>query len=326
MVVGQRLGRHRIVAGVAGEHNFRINQRNYYLGQLPFLDDHRTLDLAAVFGEAELNPSSRFSFNIGGRVDWYDLYGTNFSPRVAAMFFPIASTSLKYIFSHAFRAPDPYDEFYVDNVDITATNRSLKPENINSHNFLLEHAFNSKLHVTASGFANNLNNIIKEQQDPNTGNTHFANEIGDTGRGAEFELIAKYPLGWLARTSYTFERTRQKQSGATVMNSPAHLAKFNAVAPIRAAGFLGAELLYTGSEPNFLGQRIGSSVLLNATVSTRTFSNGLQLSASCYNVLDRSWATPTGPEVVQPATVQDGRAWRFRLTYRRGFEKKRASQ
>ena len=66
MVVGQRLGRHRIVAGAAVEHNFRINQRNYYAGQPPFLDDQRTLSLAAIFGEAELNLSSRFSFNIGG--------------------------------------------------------------------------------------------------------------------------------------------------------------------------------------------------------------------------------------------------------------------
>ena len=325
IVVGQRLGRHRIVAGTAGEHNFRINQRNYYQGQPPFLNDRRTLSLAAVFGEAELNPSSHFSFNIGGRVDWYDLYGTNLSPRVAAMYFPTGSTSLKYMFNHAFRAPDPYDEFYVDEVDITGTNKSLKPENINTHTVLLEHAFNSKLHMAASGFSNSLNNVIKEQEDPITGDTHFANEIGDTGRGAELELIAKYPSGWMGRTSYTFERTHQKQSGTTVMNSPAHLAKLNAVAPLTAAGFLGAEFLYTSSEQNFEGQRIGSSFLANATLSTRTFRNGLQLSASCYNVLDRNWATPTGPEVQAPATVQDGRTWRFRLTYRRGFERKRAT-
>jgi iron complex outermembrane receptor protein len=314
------------VAGAAGEHNFRINQRNYYAGQPPFLDDRRTLSLAAIFGEAELNLSSRFSFNIGGRVDWYDLYGTSLSPRVAAMYFPTASTSLKYIFGHAFRAPDPYDEFYVDDIDITGTNKSLKPENINANTLLLEHAFNGKVHMAVSGFANTLNNVIEEQQDPNTGDTHFANEIGDTGRGAELELIAKYPSGWLARTSYTFEQTRQKQSGTTVMNSPTNLAKFNGVAPIRRAGFLSTELLYTGPQPNFLGQRIGSSFLVNATVSTRTFAHALQLSASCYNLLDRNWATPTGPEIEAPATVQDGRTFRFRLTYRRSFERKSGSK
>ncbi len=325
-VISHRLGRNRIVAGTAGEFNFRINQRNYYVGQPPFLDDHRGLSLAAVFGEAELNPSSRFSLNVGGRVDWYSLYGTNLSPRIAAMYLPTSSTSVKYIFSHAFRAPDPYDEFYVDQVDITSTNKALKPENINSHTLLLEHTFSDSLHIVAGGFANKLNEVIKEEQDPNTGDTHFANENGDSGQGAEVELIVKYPSGWSARSSYTLERTHQKQTDTEVMNSPTHLAKLNAAAPLKRVGSLGTEFLYTGSEPNFLGDRISSSFLVNTTVSTRSFRNGFQLSASCYNILDRHWETPTGPEVIQPATVQDGRTWRFRVTYRYSRGKKLATQ
>jgi outer membrane receptor for ferrienterochelin and colicins len=321
-VVSQKLGRHRIVGGAAGEYNLRINQRNYYVGQLPFLDDHRSLRLAAVFGEAELNPSSRFSFNLGGRLDWYTLFGKSLSPRLAAMYFPTSATSLKYIFSHAFRAPDPYDEFYVDQIDLTATNKSLRPENINTQTLLLEHAFNDKLHLTATGFVNHLNQIIEEEQDSSTGDTHFTNEKGDSGRGGEIELIARYPSGWSARTSYTFEETRQGGTGARVMNSPEHLAKFNGTAPLPKVGFLGGEVLYTGAQPNFLAQPISSSFLVNATFSTRTFWNGFRFSASCYNLLDRTWSTPTGPEIDQSATVQDGRTWRFRLNYRPGDNKK----
>jgi outer membrane receptor for ferrienterochelin and colicins len=325
IVVGHKLGRHRIVAGGTEEHNFRINQRNYYVGQAPFLDDRRTLDHGAVFGEAELNPSPRFSFNLGGRVDWYDLYGTAASPRLAAMYFPARNTSLKYIFSHAFRAPDPYDEFYVDEVDITSTNQELKPENINTHTILLEHALNNRLQIAASGFWNNLNHVIKEQADA-SGNTHFANEIGDTGHGVEFELIAKYPSGWQARSSYTYDVTRQKQWGVRAMNSPAHLAKLNGTAPLKSVGSLGTEFLFTGAQPNFTGQRIGSSFLSNATVSTRPFARGFEFSVSGYNLFDRHWATPTGPEVAAPATAQDGRTWRFRLTYRIGSERKLGSR
>ena len=324
-VIGRKLGRNRVVGGGVAEHGLRIKQRNYYVGQSAFLDDNRTLDHDAIFGEAELNPSRQFSFNVGGRVDWYNLFGTNLSPRLAAMYFPSSSTSLKYIFSHAFRAPDPYDEFYVDQVDESATNRSIKPENINSHTFLLEHAFNSRLHMAATGFATNLNNVIKEEVDAQ-GSTHFANETGDTSRGTELELIAKYPSGWQGRTSYTFAETRQKQWGTRVMNSPEHLAKFNGIAPLTSAGFFGAEFLFTGPQANFAGQRIGSSFLVNATVSTRPFARGFEFSASCYNLFDRQWATPTGPEVEAPATVQDGRTWRFRLTYHYSFERKLAAR
>ncbi len=325
-VLGQKLGRHRIAVGATGEHNFRVNQRNYYVGQPPFLDDHRGLDLAAVFGEAELNPSKHFSFNLGAREDWYNLYGANLSPRLAAMFFPTANTSLKYIYSGAFRAPDPYDEFYVDQVDITETNKSLKPEKIKSQTVLLEHAFKPGLELAVSGFANNLSNVIKEQEDPLTGDTHFANETGDIGRGAEVEMIAKSGSGWEGRASYTFARTHQKQWDTTLMNSPAHLAKLNALIPLKQAGYGGGELLYTGSQPSFLGPRVGSAFLANATLSTRAFAGGFQLSASCYNVLDRRFGTPTGPEVAAPATVQDGRTFRFRLTYRRSAERKWPAQ
>lgn len=320
-VLGERLGPHRIVGGFVAEHSLRINQKNYYAGQAPFQNDNRTLNHDAVFGEAELNPDHRFSFNVGGRVDWYNLFGSYLSPRVAAMYPPTGSTSLKFIFNHAFRAPDPYDEFYVDQIDTTATSRSIKPENINAYTLLLEHAFNSRLHIAATGFANNLNNVIKEEVD-SKGNEHFANELGDTGRGAEVEAIAKYPSGWAARSSYTFAKTRQKQFGTTVMNSPQHLAKFNGVAPLTPRGFLGAEFLFTGPQSNYLGQRIGSSFLVNSTVSTRLVAHGLEFSASCYNLFDRKWATPTGPEVEAPATVQDGRTWRFRLTYRHNFERR----
>jgi outer membrane receptor for ferrienterochelin and colicins len=324
-VLGRRLGRHRIVGGLAGEHNFRINQRNYYVGQPPFLDDRRKLDHAAAFGEAELNPTGKFSFNVGGRLDFYNLYGTALSPRVAAMYFPAASTSLKYIFSHAFRAPDPYDEFYVDQVDITATNQSLKPEDINTHTALVEHEFSPSLHMAASGFWNSLNHVIKEELDPLTGATQFANETGDTGNGAEFEWIANYRSGWRARASYTFEQTRQKQWGTTVMNSPSHLAKINGVAPLQKMADVGAELLVTGPQPNYLGQRIPSSFLVNATLSTRPFARGFEFSASGYNLLDRAWSTPTGPEISAPATAQDGRTWRIRLTYRATFERRAGS-
>lgn len=322
LVLGQRLGRHRIAVGATGEHDFRVDQRNYYVGQAPFLDDHRGMDLAAVFGEVELNPSKQFTFNLGAREDWYNLYGASLSPRLAAMYFPTASTSLKYIYSGAFRAPDPYDEFYVDQVDITETNKSLKPEKIKSQTLLLEHDFKPGLQLAVSGFANNLSNVIKEQEDPVTGDTHFANETGDIGRGGELEMIAKRASGWEGRASYTYAHTRQKQWGTTVMNSPAHLAKLNGIVPLKRAGYVGGEFLYTGSEPNFMGQRIGSSFLANATISTRTFRNGFQFSASCYNLLDRSYGTPTGPEVTSPATIQDGRTFRFRLTYRHSSERK----
>ena len=78
-------------------------------------------------------------------------------------------------------------------------------------------------------------------------------------------------------------------------------------------------------QPNFLGQRIGSSFLVNATFSTRTFAHG---SAFLRKLLQLA-----GPELGDAdRTRSRGRQQRFKtgahgasgLTYRRSFERKSA--
>ena len=323
-VLGRRLGRHRVVGGVNGEYNLRVNQRNYYQGQPPFLDDNRRLTLAAIFGEAEINPFSKFSLNLGGRVDWYSKFGRAISPRIALMVLPTASTSVKYVFNRAFRAPDPYDEFYVDNLNLTDTYRSLKTEQIQTHSVIVEHRFARWLSGTAAGFDNDLSRVITETSDPATGESIIGNGKGDHGHGLELEMIADGASGWSGRASYSFLRTTQMGTGSQVPNSPSGLGKLNATAPASSHGILGIELLYTGPQPNYLGQRIPSAFLTNITISTRFKRSSWSASASCYDLFDREWATPTGPEVLPAATVQDGRTWRIAIAYRKHLEPERS--
>jgi outer membrane receptor for ferrienterochelin and colicins len=323
-VVGHRLGRHRLVGGANGEYNLRINQRNYYLGLPPFLNDHRQLTLAALFGEAEINPSSKFTLNLGGRVDWYSKFGRAISPRAALMFLPTNSTSVKYVFNRAFRAPDPYDEFYVDDLEPSETTRSLQTERIQTHSVIVEHSFNRWLRGSIVGFDNDLLRAISESVSSATGGTIISNGRGDNGHGAEFELIANYAQGWSGRASYTFMRTSRTGDDIQVPNSPSGLGKLNSTTPVSRYGLVGAELLFDGPQPNYLGQRIPSSLLTNLTVSTRFKRRPWSITASCYDLFDRQWATPTGPEVLPAATVQNGRTWRVTIGYRKRLEPERS--
>jgi iron complex outermembrane receptor protein len=75
-------------------------------------------------------------------------------------------------------------------------------------------------------------------------------------------------------------------------------------------------LLYTGAQRNFTHTRISPSFLTNATLSARPLHSGWDVTLSCYNLFDRHWATPTGPEVDVPGTVQNGRTVRLRISYR----------
>ena len=314
-VLGQKLGRNRMVAGGAGEYNLRIRQRNYYQGQPPFLNDHRHPGLSAVFGEVELNPHPRLSVNLGGRIDHYSTFGAAASPRLAVMLFPSARTSVKYLLGEAFRAPDPYDEFYVDYIDIGVQGGNLKPETTRSQGVLVEHNLSDHVSVSGEVFQNDLDKVIEEQLDPASGLTHFVNATGDRGRGLDLEISARMPSGWSARGSYTAEQTTEKLTHTAVTNSPHALAKLNGTVPLPAHERLGVEFLYKGPQQSYLGTRVASSFLANATVSGSTRS-GWSFSAGCYNLLNARWSTPTGPEIAGPATQQDGRMWRFRLDFR----------
>jgi iron complex outermembrane receptor protein len=320
-VVGRSLGSHRVVAGLSSEYSFRLNQRNYYEGQQPFLDDNRHRTLAAAFGEAELNPHPRLSMNMGGRVDWYGSFGSQLSPRVAIMYLPTNGTSVKYIFSKAFRAPDPYDQFYVDEVDITAKAGNLVPEHSRSQNLLLDHAFSGWFRVSGGAFATDIDKVIREQFDVVDGSTHFVNGKVDKGQGVEVEEEIRREPGWSARSSLSWMKSTDGNTHQQLMNSPSRLFKLNGTLPITRRGMLGTELLYSGSQTNYARVPIASSFLTNMTLSTRSIRDW-RIAASCYNVLDRAWATPTGPEVAPAATVQDGRTFRFRIEYRRSFERR----
>jgi outer membrane receptor for ferrienterochelin and colicins len=323
-VVARRIGRHRVVGGANGEYNLRVNQRNYYVDQPPFLDDNRRLTLAAIFGEAEFN-SSVLSLNLGGRADWFSEFGTAISPRAALMYLPTDSTSFKYVFSRAFRAPDPYDEFYVDNLSPDETaQRTLQKERIQTHSLILEHSFNPGLRATMVGYENRLLRAISETVDSN-GATLISNGPGDTGRGLEVETVVDSADAWSGRASYTLLISNQAGTKIKIPNSPAHLAKLNATAPASAHGLLGFELLYTGHQRNYLGQHIASSFVPNLTLSSRFKKTGWSVAANCYNLFDRQWATPTGPEVLAPATMQDGRTWRFTISYKKHFDTERSA-
>lgn len=315
-VLGRKLGAHRIVAGASGEYNFRVEQQNYYLGQPPFLDDHRRPAIAALFGEAELNPKQWLSLNLGGRVDKYSSYGTSLSPRAAVMFLPTPRTTVKYVFARAFLAPDPYNEFYVNQINVTTANPHLRPETIATHTIIFQQAPTPWLKWAASAFRSDLDGTIEESSDPVTGETKFVNEKGDSSRGLEFELTAKSSSNWTARTSYVFTNVQEGEAASIANNAPTHVAKFAGIAPLSSHASLGLETLFTSRQTSFQGSSIGSSFLTNGTLSTSRLGKGWELSASCYNLFDRRWSTPTGPEVVQSAIPQDGRTLRFRITYR----------
>ncbi|MEO1356409.1 MAG: hypothetical protein AAFW48_11560, partial [Pseudomonadota bacterium] len=55
--------------------------------------------------------------------------------------------------------------------------------------------------------------------------------------------------------------------------------------------------------------------IANLTLLAAQLAPNLEMSASVYNLFDRRYADPAGPEQPQPSIEQDGRTFRVKFTY-----------
>ena len=315
-MLDHQMGPHHVIIGANYEYSFRVDQQNRDAGQPFLLHDHRTPWLTATYGELALDLGHHLTFHAGARFDYFDSYGAAFSPRTALVYAPDAKTSIKYIYGRAFRAPNAYEDYYSDGVSTERPLRPLLKESIQSHELVFERSLTPWLGATLDGYYNNLDNLIDWVPDPANGMTHAANIGQDHGRGLEFELEAKWRSGWQGRASYSIADAHDPVNRKRLESSPLHQAKLNALIPVTRQAFGGIELLYASAQQSYHQTRVSPSFLTNLTLSTRPFWGGLELSASCYNATNRRWFSPSPPSAIQPAIVQDGRSFRFKLSYR----------
>lgn len=243
-------------------------------------------------------------------------FGGALSARVAAIYSPSSRTTVKYIFGKAFRAPNAYEEYYVDGLTIAAAPKALRPEQILSHELVFERTLVSWLSLTAEGYYDRLEKFIDQEPDGNSGLTYFVNDGRVHAQGLEFELKAARRSGIQARASYTLSRTRDDVLRSALDNSPTNQAKLNTSLPISRRAFGALELLYVSALEDYRETRVSPYLLTNITHSSRPLWGGWEFSASCYNALDRRFASPMGPNDPEASIPQDGRVARFKVSYR----------
>ncbi len=321
VTLDRQMGQHHLTVGADYEYSFRVDQKNYYSGQPPVLDDHRTPWQVATYGEAEFKLGHNFTLHGGGRFDYFDAFGGALSPRAALVYSPNARTALKYIYGRAFRTPNAYESYYQDGMTQERPLHPLQKENIQSHELVFERDLKSWVGITVDGYYNNLDHLIDWVTDPANGMTHSVNVGHDRGRGLEFELHAKRASGLEARASYALADAYDQINLQRLDNSPLHQTKFNAMLPVTRRGFVGVESRYTSAQSSYQGTRVPPWFLTNLTLSSKPLWGGWEFAASCYNAFDRRWFSPMQPNAAQAAIQQDGRTFRFKISYRLARER-----
>jgi iron complex outermembrane receptor protein len=322
----REFGPHRITVGADYEYSMRILQKDLIvgLGNLSKVDDKPWL--AAIYGDAELNFTHSLIVHAGGRYDQYSTFGGAVSPRLAVIYMPGARTAVKYILGTAFRAPSAYEQFYNDPVNILPPPVKLQPERILSNELVVEHNLRPWISATFGGYYNELHNLIDEVPANKPGMEWFVNSGRVHAVGLETEVAAERTSGMGARLSYTASTSTDDETSMHLANSPVSQVKLNAKSPLSKYAFASVELSYVSAMTDDRGIRVPSYVLPNATVNTNPLWGGWVFSSSMYNVTNQRWFSPSGPNAPEDQVQQDGRTWRFKVTYRIPVNRDRSSR
>jgi outer membrane receptor for ferrienterochelin and colicins len=298
--------RHIITLGAEFRDDFR--QERQSSGQMPV---EQTRLSYGIYLQGDFMLLTNLHFNAGVRYDQYGDFDPAVNPRLALIYNPWKTATLKAIYGTAFRAPN-FLELAL------SPPGQLKPEKITSYELVYEQEIVRHLHSSISGFYNQMNGLIAFE------NGQFVNFDANT-RGLELALEGNWNNGIRSRLSYSLQRT-DAGSEQTLPDSPEHLIKMNVSVPVyKQKVFAGLEFQYTSTRQTLFtdssgatlrGMDAGGFETVNFTIFSHDLVKNLEFSGGVYNLFDARYSDPSSRFHLQDTIEQDGRSFRLKLTYR----------
>ena len=305
----------RFTFGAEYRETLSMGLRNYdERPYFKYLDVRGDLSVFGAYLDTSYEVSKWLSAVAGLRLDDYSSFGETLNPRFGLIVRPTQRTTVKLLYGEAFRAPTLYELTYEATNE--KANPDLQPERVRTFEIVGEHYFDAHWKASVSLFQNDISDLINQVTDPD-GLDVYRNRGDAQTRGVEAEIEGKWDSGWLVRASYAHDATEDGSTGRRLTNAPENVVKTQILAPLWSDKLsLGVEGIYSSNRVTLQQHGTGDMWLLNATLLSRELRPGLEISASIYNVLDRKFRFPGGPEHLQDTIEQDGRTFRVKVSYR----------
>ena len=202
-------GRQTVKAGVQFIDNVHQDQiASFSDSPTPVLDSHRSSTQRAIYAQDEIKLARWLIVNAGLRYDDYQGF-TRVTPRAAFIVMPSSTQSFKYLYGNAFRAPNAFE---LNTYYFGAQVEHLRPESIDTHEFVWERYANDWLRTSVSTYWYKADGLITMVPDASAFlGTSYVNLGQVRAKGLEFE--AQMRLGGGAQAVSELRASERRGSG-----------------------------------------------------------------------------------------------------------------
>jgi outer membrane receptor protein involved in Fe transport len=304
---------HRLTAGFEFQRNLRQSIRLQTISPQPQLQTDFDISSArhAFFAGDEWQLAPSVLLNLGARADWRIDGHVSTSPRLAAIWTPSPAWTLKWTQGSAFREPNAFERFYVD--DTQKVNPSLKAESLESHELAAIWRPTPAWTFEASAYSFRIRDLVELTTDADGLNV-FANRGELRSRGVDLTGTLVMAGGAQLRASWSHQRAIDRDTGARLSGAPQTLLKLGWTTPGPVAGAtVGLNGQYVGRRTTRSGAELGAYLRVNAHLSYAPAGRPWSVALGVYNLGDEHHADPVGPELAQDSLRQDGREIRLQM-------------
>jgi outer membrane receptor for ferrienterochelin and colicins len=302
--------RHVVTAGGEYSANIRQNQwSNYNDPGVVGIEELRSSQQAGLYLQDEIRVRRWLLLNVGARYDQYEDF-RRATPRGAVIVTPSPSTSFKYLYGEAFRAPNAYELYYYGS-------GSLRPEFVRTNEVVWEQYVGEWLRTSVSAYRYNASQLITFQALSSDGGIHqfaFVNDGEIKASGLELEAELRTKRGIQVLTSYVLQDARPSGADAPLTNSPRHMAKARVEVPLTARAFATGEWQFIGVRSTLAGAHVGAAAPVHLTVGW-TISKSLALTGSLRNLFNQAYSDPGSDEHLPDSIPQTQRTARIGLRW-----------
>ncbi len=271
----------------------------------------------SLYAHDEITINAQWQVNLGARLDTnknaLGKVSNAISPRVALIYKPLDSTTLKLSQSTAYRRASPFEKWYEGGGLLT--NPNIKPEHITATELVVEHRLDTNTRLQGSLYRYSTADYIKSVWVGDS-QSRFINTNGGSSDGAELEFEKHWDNSTRLRTSVAIQGAEDGE-GLWQINSPRQMGKINLSVPLMHQAWRAAFEMQTYSSRRTGHDTImGGYSLANLTISAGKLLPNVSLAFGIRNLFDRDYASVAPPDnTLQTVIPQDGRRVWFRMTY-----------